>query len=75
MTRKINLKIGGYGIKLSCDDSQKLLYLAKELNDKISSIKECKNTSDLKSLLINSLMIMDENELLKKQIELLKSKI
>ena len=70
---KIELKIGNSQIKLSCDDSKKLLHLAKLLNEKINKIKEHKNTSDLKSLLINSLIIMDENEMLKEQIKALES--
>ncbi len=72
--QEIELKVGNTQIKLSCENPKKLLDLADKLNLKIDEIKSHSDTiSDTKAFLVTSLYLIDEIEMLNKNLQDLKA--
>ncbi|WP_236869962.1 cell division protein ZapA [Candidatus Bandiella numerosa] len=72
--QEVELKIGNTQIKLSCENPKKLLDLTEKLSSKVDEIKShSKNISDTKAFLVTSLHLIDEIEILNRNLQDLKA--
>jgi cell division protein ZapA (FtsZ GTPase activity inhibitor) len=71
--KNIELKVGNISLKLDCKDPDQILNLAKKLNEKVEFYKKETGISDIKSLLVASLYLMEETESLSRELQKLKS--
>ena len=72
--QEVELKVGNIQTKLHCENRDELIILSEKLNSAVNDIKKNNtNISDAKALLVVSLQLINEIQILEKSLKDLKA--